>query len=434
MHFPLAVFAGWHRYRHVGCAILGAALALPAFGMRILVTNDDGFESRNIQALYAALKAAGHEVLMSAPLHEQSGMSAALGQLSNFGPTNRPSPGGTIAAGSPGVGPTTLGADQFYVDGTPVGSVIHGLEQLSYAKWGALPDLVISGPNIGHNLGTVTPHSGTVGAAITALNWGVPAIAVSGLTGDADTAVLLAEITLRVLSAASDRGRIALPSGTGLNVNIPASDAARPAASYRYAFTQINTAGLPHDTHPHSERNVIADGVTVTVSPIQGTYQAPPEKAALVLGRMRTLFASSIPIINPKLVNVSVRGAVGTGSAVQVIGLVVTGTANKTILVRAAGPALTPFGISGSLVDPILEVYDKDNRLVGSNDNWGDDPAAAATISTAVTRLGAFTWTAGSRDAALVVNLAPGAYTAVVRGAGNTTGIALIEAYDFSVD
>lgn len=434
MHFPFRLFAGGFRSRAVVGTALLVLLALPAPAMRILLTNDDGFESQNIQALYTALKAAGHEVMMSAPFHEQSGMSAALGQLSDFTPTTRPSPAGTIGAGAPGTGPTTLGADQFYVDSTPVAAVIHGIEKLAPAKWGAAPDLVISGPNIGHNLGTVTPHSGTVGAAITALNWGVPAIAVSGVSGNAATAPLLAAITLHVLAAASDRGRISLPAGTGLNVNVPALDATRTAASYRYAFTQIHSSGITNDTSPYSERNVIADGATVTVSPLQGTYQAPPEKAAQVLARMRGLFASSLPIVNPKLINVSVRGSVGTGSAVQVVGLVITGTANKTVLIRAAGPALAPFGVTGSLVDPMLELYDKDNRLVASNDNWGDDPATAATISTAVTRLGAFTWSSGSRDAAVLVNLSPGPYTAVVRGAGNTTGIALIEAYDFSVD
>lgn len=423
------------RLRRVICSAAVAVLVLPAAAMRILVTNDDGFESKNIQALFAALKAAGHEVLMCAPYREQSGMSAALGPLSDFPTTTLPSSGGTIAAGAPGVGPTTLGADQYYVDGTPVGAVIHGIDKLAPAKWGARPDLVISGPNNGHNLGTVTPHSGTVGAAVTALNWGVPAIAVSGTSNDSATAPLLAEITLHVLAAALDKGKMALPAGTGLNINVPALDPGRTVASFRYFFTQINTAGNTADSNPLSEGNAIADGNTVTVSPIQGTYQAPPDKAAQVLAKMRVLFSTSIlPTANPKLTNLSVRGAVGTGASVQIVGLYVSGTASKTVLIRASGPGLTPFGVTGTLVDPVLELYDKDNRLIASNDNWGDDPAIAAAVATASARQGAFAWTPGSKDAALLVTLSPGPFTIVVKGNGNTTGIAHVETYDMNVD
>jgi 5'-nucleotidase len=192
MSFPIRASCGGRLLLRILCAAALTMVAQPAFALRILVTNDDGFESRNLQALFTALKAAGHDVLMSAPYRNQSGVSAALGALFDFPATTTPSPGGVIASGAPGVGPTTLAADQYYVNGTPVAAVIHGIETLAPAKWGARPDIVISGPNAGHNLGTVTPHSGTVGAAITALNWGVPAIAVSGINEDAASAPLLA--------------------------------------------------------------------------------------------------------------------------------------------------------------------------------------------------------------------------------------------------
>ncbi len=434
MSFPIRASCGGRLLLRILCAAALTMVAQPAFALRILVTNDDGFESRNLQALFTALKAAGHDVLMSAPYRNQSGVSAALGTLYDFPATTTPSPGGVIPSGAPGVGPTTLAADQYYVDGTPVAAIIHGIETLAPAKWGARPDLVISGPNAGHNLGTVTPHSGTVGAAITALNWGVPAIAVSGVNEDAASAPLLAQIALRVLAAALNQGRIALPLGTGLNVNAPALDSSRTAASYRYAFPQINTAGNPADSNPYSEGNAIADGNTVTVSPIQGTYQAPPDKAAQVRSKMRALFASAITIENPKLINLSVRGTVGTGSSVQIVGLVISGSSTKTVLIRASGPALATFGVTGTLADPILELYNNENRLVATNDNWGDDDATRSTIAAAVTRMGAFEWLPGSKDAALLLALAPGTFTAVVKGAGNTTGIALIEAYDVNVD
>lgn len=425
-------------YRQVlRCVILllaAGAAAVPATAMRIVLTNDDGFESRGTQALFTALKAAGHEVIMSAPYRDQSGTSAVFGSLSGIPPTTARSPGGTIAAGTPGIGPTTLGADQYYIDSTPVAAAIYGIEVLARAKWGVAPDLVIAGPNIGNNLGAVTPHSGTVGAVITVLNRGIPAIAVSGANADPTTTLMLADLTLLVVAAVQDRGRVALPSGTGLNVNMPALDTRRTVESYRFAFTQVSTAGNPADNNPFSEGNAIADGSTVTVSPIQGTYQAPPDKAAQVLSKMRGLFATTLPIENPKLTNLSVRGYVGTGSGVQIAGFFVFGSSTKTVLIRASGPALRAFGVSDALADPIVELFDRDSRLVGTNDNWSDDVANATAIAAAAARVGAFVWTRGSTDAALLIALAPGPYTVVVKGAGETTGIALIEAYDINID
>lgn len=405
-----------------------------ALAMRIVLTNDDGFESRGSQALFTALKAAGHEVILSAPYRDQSGVSAVFGAVSGIPPTATRSPGGTIAAGAPGIGPTTLGADQYYIDSTPVAAAVYGIEVLARAKWNAAPDLLVAGPNTGNNLGTVTPHSGTVGAAISALNRGIPAIAVSGANADPTTVSLIGELTLRVVAAAQDGGRIALPLGIGLNVNLPPLDNRRTADSYRFVFTQVSTAGTPADRNPYSEGNAIADGSTVTVSPIQGTYQAPPDKAGQVLTKMRGLFAAALPIENPKLTNLSVRGYVGTGSGVEVAGLYVSGSAPKSFLIRAGGPALAAFEVADVLADPMVEVYDRNSRLIGANDNWSDDPARATAIAAAAARIGAFVWTPGSRDAAVLIALAPGPYTVVVRGVGETTGIALIEAYDLNID
>jgi len=422
--------------------------------MRIVLTNDDGFESSNLQALFTALRAAGHDVILSAPYRNVSGSSAQLGLLSDIPRTGAPSPGGLIPAGAPGVGPTGIAPNQYYVDSSPIAALLYGIDIAAPAKWGALPDLVISGPNAGNNYGVVVVHSGTVGAAVTAINRGVPAIAVSGANDDAAAAPKLAAIVLRAITAAvDDHGKIALPSGIGLNVNIPTLDSPRTAASYRFAFTQIGcgvnlgirfalrngdppapaTVGPPNDNNPGSEPNAF-DGNTVTVSPIQGTFQAPPAQTAQVLTQMRGLFATAVAIINPKLINISVRGLVGAGNAAQIAGFVITGTSAKTILFRAGGPALVAFGVAGTLADPLVELYDRDNRLIATNDNWSTDATKASAIAAAAVRVGAFAWAPGSKDAALLVSLAPGPYTVVVRGVGDTTGVALIEAYDADVD
>ena len=327
------------RLARCACALLAGSAAVSAFSMRIVVTNDDDFEAKNLQALFAALKSAGHEVILSAPYSDQSGTSAQLGSFPEGARTGAPSPGRPIAAGSPAVGPTTLADDQYYVDGFPATAARYGIDVLAPAKWGAAPDVVISGPNIGNNLGIITPRSGTVGAAITALNRGVPALAVSGADRNPLTAPLLAALTLRLLAALEHNGKVALPAGIGLNINAPPLDPRRTAASYRVAFTHQGSG-------PAGETSVFAEGNIVTVTPIQGTFLAPPELAAQVLTRMRGLFASAPAVTNPKMTNLSIRGYVGVGSALQIAGFVVSGTVAKTLLLRANGPSLALFGIA----------------------------------------------------------------------------------------
>ncbi len=135
-----------------------------------------------------------------------------------------------------------------------------------------------------------------------------------------------------------------------------------------------------------------------------------------------------------RLINVATRAFVGTGDQVLIGGFVVDGVEPKDLLIRAAGPALGGFGVTNALADPVLRVYGP-GALQLANDDWaspaGDGRAAAAgEIATASARARAFPFALGSRDAALLVSLPPGAYTAVVEGARDTTGTGLIEAYD----
>lgn len=125
----------------------------------------------------------------------------------------------------------------------------------------------------------------------------------------------------------------------------------------------------------------------------------------------------------PRLVNVSARTQVGTGDNILFAGFVIGGTTPLRVLVRAVGPTLGAFGVTGALNDPRLEIL-RGTTSVATNDNW---LAADAPTFSAV---GAFGLTAGSRDAALVVSLAPGSYTAQVSGVGGTTGVALVEVYE----
>jgi hypothetical protein len=114
---------------------------------------------------------------------------------------------------------------------------------------------------------------------------------------------------------------------------------------------------------------------------------------------------------------------VGGGDAVQIGGFTIAGAAPKRVIVRAAGPALARLNVSEVLPDPVLRVY-SGNTVVAQNDDWD------ATLASDFVAVGAFAWTPGSRDAALLLELPPGGYTAQVAGKNSAAGIALVEIYD----
>jgi len=128
----------------------------------------------------------------------------------------------------------------------------------------------------------------------------------------------------------------------------------------------------------------------------------------------------------PRLVNVSARAQVGIGGNILIAGLVIGGSTAKTVLIRASGPALAPFGVPGTLPDPQLQLY-SGSTLIGSNRGWG----GIRQVALAAASVGAFAWNSpSSADSALLVTLPPGAYTAQVSGAGGDTGVALVEVYE----
>lgn len=133
----------------------------------------------------------------------------------------------------------------------------------------------------------------------------------------------------------------------------------------------------------------------------------------------------------PRLMNLSVRDQVGTGSGILIGGFVVGGSTSRTVLIRASGPALNAFGVPGALPDPQLKLYqsnsDGTSTLLRSNTGWGGAPQIAAEAAA----VGGFSWGAtATADSALLITLPPGAYTAQIAGAGGDTGIALLEIYD----
>jgi len=147
-------------------------------------------------------------------------------------------------------------------------------------------------------------------------------------------------------------------------------------------------------------------------------------------GGVKSTFASGLnmpedvavqPIFG-QLLNISTRMEVLTGSSVLIAGFIITGSSNNTVLVRALGPTLSQFGLTGVLADPTLELHDSTGALITSNDNWRDTQQAAISPTGLAPP--------NNLESAILHTLAPGKYTAVVRGKNNTTGLGLVDAYD----
>jgi hypothetical protein len=124
---------------------------------------------------------------------------------------------------------------------------------------------------------------------------------------------------------------------------------------------------------------------------------------------------------NSRLANISTRGFVDTGDNVLIGGLIILGSTPEKVILRAIGPELTARGVTGALQDPALELHDGQGNLIAFDDNWKDSQQTEiAATGVAPT---------DDRESAIVATLAPGNYTAIVRGKNNTTGVALVEAY-----
>ena len=133
--------------------------------------------------------------------------------------------------------------------------------------------------------------------------------------------------------------------------------------------------------------------------------------------------------------NISTRAFVQTGDNVMIGGFIVQGTEPKRVVIRAIGPELTQHGVPNALANPTLELHDGTGALIASNDNWVTTIIGGIITINQVAAIRASGYAPSDlRESAMIVNLPPGNYTAIVRGVDNTTGVALVEVYDLSPD
>jgi hypothetical protein len=129
------------------------------------------------------------------------------------------------------------------------------------------------------------------------------------------------------------------------------------------------------------------------------------------------------PGANARLFNISTRLRIASGG-VGIGGFIITGSAPKKVIVRAIGPSLQAQGLENVMADPVLTIHGEQEEPVASNDNWQDGADSASQLSA----IGMAP--ASELEAALVVTLPPGKYTAVVESKNATGGTALVELYD----
>jgi hypothetical protein len=121
-----------------------------------------------------------------------------------------------------------------------------------------------------------------------------------------------------------------------------------------------------------------------------------------------------------RLANISTRGLVLTDDKVLIGGFIIGGSEPAKVLVRAIGPSLANFGVANPLKDPVLELHDSNGAVI-RNDDWRNTQEADISATTIPP--------GDNRESAVLATLAPGTYTAIVRGKENTTGVALVEVY-----
>jgi cyclophilin family peptidyl-prolyl cis-trans isomerase len=260
----------------------------------------------------------------------------------------------------------------------------------------------------------------TVGASVGPLNFADKQLPLvmrgvgPGLSEFFGLSGVLADPTMSVFAAGS-----ASPIAT--NDNWSSGDAVALSAAFTAVGAFPLSAGSLDSAFASLTPGLGVGGYTVQVSG-KGTA------SGTVIAEIYDASGSARTATTPRLVNLSTRAQIDAGGELRV-GFVLRGLSARTVLVRAVGPSLGALGVTGTMADPKIELFDNDHggAKLGENDNWGGD----AQVSNVATSVGAFALAAAdSKDAVLLVTLPPGAYSARLSGVGGAGGTAIVEVYE----
>lgn len=180
--------------------------------------------------------------------------------------------------------------------------------------------------------------------------------------------------------------------------------------------TQIESTGL-------APTNELESAIDVTLTPGSYTALAKGKGDASGLGVVEVYdLSQDVPA---RLANISTRAFAGTGNSIIIAGFTLGGHSGPDrVVVRGLGPSLSSAGVPNALANPRLELRNAQGVVLIANDNWQDDPAQKAEISAAQLA------PTNESEAAIIQTLGAGAYTALLSGTNNTTGVGLVEVYD----
>ena len=292
-------------------------------------------------------------------------------------------------------------------------------QTLSVAKSGTGSGSVTSAP-AGINCGTTCSASFTTGTSVTLSAAPVSGSVFAGwsgaCTGTGSCVVAMSSAKSVTASFAIGTATLSVStSGSGVVTSIPAGINCGSTCSASFNLgTTVTLSAVPAVNMAFTGWSGSCSGVGSCIVTMSG--------ARAVTASFATI-PSSTPI-TATLSNMSTRGQVLTGNDVMIAGFVIGGAGSKTVAIVATGPSLAAYGIANPLANPTLTlVRSSDQAIIATNDNWGSAANAAQIQASGFAP-------PSSLEPAILMNLAPGAYTAVVSGAGGGTGTALVAVYE----
>jgi len=292
-------------------SVVGAPTISATAPIKVLVGNDDGWAEANIRAFYQTLVAAGYDTILSAPVDNKSGTGSSDATptvLTKAGEYN------SVPVGAPAEGSNATNPRLNYVNSYPVTAIKYGTATVAPSIFSGAPDLIVAGPNLGTNLGSTTAISGTVGAATEGVLGGIPSIAFSGTSGSGrsyttlvpgDQSFIYAGISTKLVKALTATAKPWLPTGVGLNVNLPAiSSTCATVNDFHFVLTRVYSNSSQTDVvtcnnggHLPLESTVIKKSgkcfVTVSVFDASNKKDASTEKQTVVYDKLSSIFVCS---------------------------------------------------------------------------------------------------------------------------------------------
>jgi uncharacterized repeat protein (TIGR01451 family) len=254
---------------------------------------------------------------------------------------------------------------------------------------------------------------------------GNPAVATTNGSGVATAPAFTANGIAGSYDVAATAAGIATPATFSL-INIAATPTPTPATPTPTPATPTPTPATPTPTPATPTPTPPTPTPTPTVTPPSPTPTPTVTPPAPTPTPTPTPTLTPSPTPTTHAINLSTRMRVETGDRIGIGGFIITGSEPKHVIIRGIGPSLTRYGIVDVLADPVIELHGPGTFTTITNDNWRDTQEAQIA-ATGLPPTNDF-------ESAIDATLAPGAYTAVVKGKNNTTGVALIEVYDLNQD